>query len=281
MKNEIIKNFVGKITRGLQKFTQTEVFLGIWYMVSVFRVAVVYNISDDIYDSEHSFKCATKQFLCRTVCKDQFQPISMIQFCKWHLHTVILVILLGFWLPFTNKIARKNDSYNKTGQMGNVPKHIFSFGRSLLLFGIELIYAYIFCILLSKQHHSKEKLSKLIESGELFFTPPVYMCQIEKTYSPKEERWYYERENVKFRQSPAGLRVKAQLACDQSEPLCSVEHHSEKTVFVLGMSVLNCLALISLGFNIIFHGLKMLVRINSCGKQISTSEDNPEVVFNG
>ena len=110
----------------------------------------------------------------------------------------------------------------------------------------------------------------LISSGELFFTPSVYMCQLEKTYTAKEERLYFDKANAEFRQSPAGLRVKAQLACAQSEPLCSIERSSEKTVVVLGMTLLDCLAIIALSFEVIYQSVRLIRQINKSKTQVAS-----------
>ena len=264
MKSLTKSNIEKRVRESYKGLKNSETLIGIWYALTLFRVLTIYSIGTELYDQrQESFKCATKQFLCQTVCKDQFQPISPIQFWKWHIHTLVIVSILSLWISKSGTVKQAHESAKEQAPASRiVPRHVSMFVLSILLFVLELIFAYIFCQLLAKQHNPKEKLSKLLESGELFLTPPVYMCQIEQTYSAKDERLYYEKENVRFRQSPAGLRVKAQLSCAQSEPLCAIERSSEKTVLTLGMSVLNSLAIISLSFDILVKSLMVLIRLN-------------------
>ena len=243
---------------------QASCFMNLWYIITVMRIVSIYCVGSDLYSDERgSFQCATKQFLCQTGCHDQFMPIKLTRFWTWHTHLLIMSVLLMNWLKdslICHMVCGK--SSESLPERRKIPRHIYTFVQSAVLLGLELFFAYIFCQLLAKQFSSREKPENLFQSGELFFTPSVYLCQLEKTFTAKEERQYYDKENTEFRQSPAGLRVKAQLACAQSEPLCSIERSSEKTVVVLGMSLLNCLAILTLSFEVIYQFLKLGKEIN-------------------
>ena len=257
---ECLKQFVNHGIDVLGNISkQASCFMNLWYIITVIRIVSIYSVGNDLYSDERgSFQCATKQFLCRTGCHDQFMPIKLTRFWTWHTHLLIMSVLLMNWLSDSSICQMLcGKSTESSPQRGNISRRICSFVQSALLLGLELIFAYIFCQLLAKQYSPREKLESLFQSGELFFTPSVYLCQLEKTFTAKEERLYFDKENIKFRESPAGLRVKAQLACAQSEPLCSIERSSEKTIVVLGMSMLNCLAMLTLSFELMYQALKL------------------------
>ena len=66
---------LGKLT------AQRSQFLKGWYMSVAFRIMIIYSVGQQIYSKEESsFDCATKQFLCKTVCYDQFMPIHPTRF---------------------------------------------------------------------------------------------------------------------------------------------------------------------------------------------------------
>lgn len=247
---------------------ESTCFMKLWYLITLVRIISIYCIANDLYaENRDAFQCATKQFLCQTGCHDQFMPIKLSRFWTWHTHLMIISVLLMSWLRDSKMFSLVCGRTSIPTKTSNFSRHVCNLAQSTLLLGLELIFAYIYCQLLSKQYHPRENFLKLIESGELFFTPSVYMCQLEKTYTAQEERWYYDKENTKFRQSPAGLRVKAQLACAQSEPLCSIERSSEKTVVVLGMTLLDCLAIITLSFEVIYQLLRLSKHINKGKRQ--------------
>ena len=244
---------------------ESSCFMNLWYIITIVRIISVYCVANDLYsENREAFQCATKQFLCQTGCHDQFMPIKLSRFWTWHTHLMIMSVLLMSWLrdsAMFSLVCRKS-SKETLSRKSNISRYVCAFLQSNLLLGLELIFAYILCQLLSKQYHTRESLQDLIQSGELFFTSSVYMCQLEKTYTDNEERLYYDKENTRFRQTPAGLRVKAQLACAQSEPLCSIERSSEKTVVVLGMTLLDCLAIIALSFEVFYQSLRLGKHMN-------------------
>ena len=65
-------------------------------------------------------------------------------------------------------------------------------------------------------------------SGDIFFTPPAYVCDIQKTFSAEHEAAYKAKENIPFRKTLDGLVVKSQLSCDQADALCTVNKFFEK-----------------------------------------------------
>jgi len=55
-----------------------------WYLTIMFRVMMVYTIGTSLYSNDEStFNCATKQFLCETVCFNQFMPINLNRYWQW------------------------------------------------------------------------------------------------------------------------------------------------------------------------------------------------------
>ena len=55
-----------------------------WYLTIIFRVMMIYTIGTNLYSNdESSFNCATKQFLCETVCFNQFMPINLNRYWQW------------------------------------------------------------------------------------------------------------------------------------------------------------------------------------------------------
>ena len=65
-------------------------------------------------------------------------------------------------------------------------------------------------------------------SGDIFFTPPAYVCDIKKTFSTEHEAAYRAKDNTAFRKTLDGLVVKSQLSCDQADALCTVNKFFEK-----------------------------------------------------
>ena len=212
-------------------------FMKIWYITVACRIMVIYSVGQEIYSKEEStFECATKQFLCRTICYDQYMPINYTRFWIWHTHFLALVVVLFNWIDVGEKIACSRA--NKTLVIATL--------QSVCLLGIEIIFGMLLLFLLAKQHHPGIRFATLFSQGELFFSPAVYTCEIQKTFSEKERLLYFKRENVIFRKSPAGLRVKAQLACDQSDALCTIDRSTEKTIIVLCIILFLCLGIIAL-----------------------------------
>ena len=65
-------------------------------------------------------------------------------------------------------------------------------------------------------------------TGDIFFTPPAYVCDIKKTFSTEHEAAYRAKDNTAFRKTLDGLVVKSQLSCDQADALCTVNKFFEK-----------------------------------------------------
>ena len=82
--------------------------------------------------------------------------------------------------------------------------------------------------LLTHQHNHKSTFNELMTSGDIFFTPPAYVCDIQKTFSAEHEAAYKAKENIPFRKTLDGLVVKSQLSCDQADALCTVNKFFEK-----------------------------------------------------
>ena len=131
---------------------------------------------------------------------------------------------------------------------------------------IELGFGFLFLLILAKQHSPSMEFKQLFYTGDLFFSPSVYTCDIEKTFSEKERRMYFKRENVAFRKTPAGLRVKAQLACEQSDALCTIDRSSEKSLITLSISLFMCLGILALFFDILSCFTKLFLSCRNKNK---------------
>ena len=206
---------------------------------------IIYSVGQEIYSKEEtSFECATKQFLCRTVCYDQFMPINFTRFWIWNTHFLALIVLLFHWIG--SRTSEKPQDSERVGRKRHQMMILLNLLQSAILLGIEILFGILLLFLLARQHSPSLEFKKLLLSGEIFFSPSVYACDIQKTFSEEERLMYFKRENVQFRKSPPGLRVKAQMACDQSDALCTIDRSSEKTAIVLCIILFSILGIISL-----------------------------------
>ena len=245
---------IGRLT------THQSQFVKFWYMSVAFRIMVIYSVGQEIYSKEESsFECATKQFLCQTVCYDQYMPINLTRFWIWQTHFLALVVVLFNWLQVSkNNYSRENLKISQTRKIKRKETCI-SFMQSFILLGLEIGFLIMFLLLLAKQHSPSISFSQLLYKGDLFFSPSVYTCDIQKSFSEEERRMYYKRENTAFRKTPAGLRVKAQLACEQSDALCTIDRSSEKSLIVLCLTLFTCLGIVALFFDLISCVTKLII----------------------
>ena len=75
-------------------------------------------------------------------------------------------------------------------------------------------------------------MTHLIVSGDIFYTPPAYVCNLEP---PKEDyliqnRQDHNTDEYSFKDTLAGLTVKALQSCDQTDALCTVVRYTEKVL---------------------------------------------------
>ena len=245
---------IGKLT------THQSLFVKFWYMSVAFRIMVIYSVGQEIYSKEESsFECATKQFLCQTVCYDQYMPINLTRFWIWQTHFLALVVVLFNWLQVPkNNYSRENLKISQARKIKRKETCI-SFMQSFILLGLEIGFLIMFLFLLAKQHSPSISFGQLLYKGDLFFSPSVYTCDIQKSFSEEERRMYYKRENTAFRKTPAGLRVKAQLACEQSDALCTIDRSSEKSLIVLCLTLFTCLGIVALFFDLISCVTKLII----------------------
>ena len=228
-------------------------------MSIAFRIMIIYSVGQEIYSQEESsFECATKQFLCQTVCYDQYMPINLIRFWIWQTHFLALVVVLFNWLQVPRSICSAENLSLKQARRLERRKTFISFIQSLILLIVEIGFLVMFLFLLARQHNPTLPFNQLLYKGDLFFSPSVYTCDIQKTFSEEERRMYFRRENVIFRKSPAGLRVKAQLACEQSDALCTIDRSSEKSLIVLCITLFTCLGIVALIFDLV-HCVTQLI----------------------
>ena len=75
-------------------------------------------------------------------------------------------------------------------------------------------------------------MTNLVVSGDIIYTPPIYICNIEKSFSPAEYRLYKDDTQDYFKNTLAGLRIKAEIACEQTDSVCTVTKFTEKVRFV-------------------------------------------------
>ena len=250
---ELIKGGIVSAADEIGKLTSHQSqFVKVWYMSVAFRIMIIYSVGQEIYSKEESsFECATKQFLCQTVCYDQYMPINLIRFWIWQTHFLALVVLLFNWLQVPEKTCLTETITPHRKRKIERKKICISFIQSLILIGLEIGFSVMFLFLLAKQHSPSVPFSQLFRKGDLFFSPSVYTCDIEKSFSEEERVMYFTRKNVAFRKTPAGLRVKAQLACEQTDALCTIDRSSEKSLIVLCLSLFTCLGVLSLFFDLI------------------------------
>ena len=237
----------------IQRITSYQsYFIKFWYLSIAIRIMIVYSVGQEIFSKEEtSFECATKQFLCRTVCYDQFMPINYTRFWIWHTHILALTVFFFHWIRLQSVKDMVSHEYKRI-QRSHIRAHsMLNLLQSIILLGIELLFAILLLVLLAKQHSPSLEFRQLVTSGELFFSPSVYVCEIEKTFSERERQMYFERKNVAFRKTPAGLRVKAQMACDQTDALCTIDRSSEKTAIVLSIIIFSSMGILALFLDLV------------------------------
>ena len=229
-------------------------------MSIAFRIMIIYSVGQEIYSKEEtSFECATKQFLCQTVCYDQYMPINLTRFWVWQTHFLALVVILFNWLQHPrDKSSKLGNSHERRNKFKS---NCLAALQSFILFSLEIAFLIMYLFLLARQHSHKIPLKQLLHTGDLFFSPSIYTCDIQKSFSEEERQQYYKRENVQFRKSPAGLRVKAQLACEQSDALCTIDRSSEKSLIVLCLSLFTCLGILALFFELIYCIIQLLLSL--------------------
>ena len=257
---ELVHGGMVSVADELGKLTSNQnQFVKVWYMSIAFRIMIIYSVGQEIYSQEESsFECATKQFLCQTVCYDQYMPINLIRFWIWQTHFLALVVVLFNWLQVPRSICSAENLSLKQARRLERRKTFISFTQSLILLIVEIGFLVMFLFLLARQHNPTLPFNQLLYKGDLFFSPSVYTCDIQKTFSEEERRMYFRRENVIFRKSPAGLRVKAQLACEQSDALCTIDRSSEKSLIVLCITLFTCLGIVALIFDLV-HCVTQLI----------------------
>ena len=252
---------LGKLT------SKQSQFIKIWYISVAFRIMIIYSVGQQIYSKEESsFKCATKQFLCRTVCYDQFMPMNPTRFWIWQTHCLVLIVVLFNWLQSPKLRLFNENSSTRQDKWIERKMICLALVQSFILMVIELGFGFLFLLLLAKQHSPSMPFKQLLHTGDLFFSPSVYTCDIQKTFSENERQMYFKRENVAFRKTPAGLRVKAQLACEQSDALCTVDRSSEKSLITLSISLFICLGIIALFFDVLSCLTKLLLSCRNKNK---------------
>ena len=159
--------------------------------------------------------------------------------------------ILLTWLQIPMKSEPAENILLETTRKTECKGTCISMVQTLILIALEIGFFIMFLLLLAKQHSPSVSFQQLLYNGDLFFSPSVYTCDIQKTFSEEERRMYYDREKVIFRKSPAGLRVKAQLACEQSDALCTIDRSSEKSLTVLCITLFSCLGIVALTFDLV------------------------------
>ena len=250
---ELIQGGMASVADEIGRLTTNQSqFVKVWYMSVAVRIMIIYSVGQEIYSKEESsFECATKQFLCQTVCYDQYMPINLTRFWIWQTHFLALVVVLFNWLQIPMKSEPAENILVETTRKIECKRMCISMVQTLILIVLEIGFFIMFLLLLAKQHSPTVSFKQLLYNGDLFFSPSVYTCDIQKTFSEEERRMYYERDKVIFRKSPAGLRVKAQLACEQSDALCTIDRSSEKSLTVLCITLFTCLGIVALIFDLV------------------------------
>lgn len=247
-------------------------FAKLWHISIAFRIMITILIGSALYaNHETTFKCATTQHLCNDVCFNQFMPINHTRY--WQIQAVFLgLVAFGFaWViehdsRETGKFSDSGiDQYdNRTlwpegtgwgrlykskvmkGNLVPISKrvHICHYVHLLMLAIVDGAFLMGFIFLLKQQHDPGRSLMQLVLDGDISFTPPIYVCNISRTFTPEQETRY--RIDKKFRSTLAGLRIKAETACDQTDSVCTISKYSEKTFITRAMVTANMLGCIVL-----------------------------------
>jgi len=89
-------------------------------------------------------------------------------------------------------------------------------------------------------------MTNLVATGDIIYTPPIYICNIEKTFTDAEYRMYKEDTQDYFKNTLAGLRIKAEIACEQTDSVCTVTKFTEKTCILVAMLSSNIIGVLIL-----------------------------------
>ena len=75
------------------------------------------------------------------------------------------------------------------GKLTEISKRIslFHFIHLLLLAAVDLVFLISLAFLLKQQHDPQQSMAQLLRSTDIVYTPPIYICNIEKTFTPEQK----------------------------------------------------------------------------------------------
>lgn len=184
------------------------------------------------------------------------------------------------------------------GKLTEITKRIslFHFIHLLLLVAVDLIFLLVISFLLKQQHDPQRPMSELLISGDIVFTPPIYICNIDKTFSPVHKgkllptyelrsKTMFEWQNTDlydtdaaFRKTLAGLRVKAEMSCDQTDSACTVSKYFEKVSLCLLLLNVNltktCILCAMLAANVFGVAILLIEVLRNATKLLKPTKQN-------
>merc|ERR1711892_1128 len=308
----IILNGVDAAVASLEKtIGYTSNFGKLWHISVAFRVMMTLLAGSSLYaNHEATFKCATMQHLCADVCFNQFMPINYTRY--WQVQTVFLgLVAFGFgWLiendqneqDLFEKLKKKSldDEYSQNkfrklekkyvsnetykmrmmdGKLTEISKRIslFHFIHLLLLAAVDLVFLISLAFLLKQQHDPQQSMAQLLRSTDIVYTPPIYICNIEKTFTSEQKDLYDT--DAAFRKTLTGLRVKAEMSCDQTDSACTVSKYYEKTCILCAMLAANVFGVVILFVEILGKTAKVLKPTNQVDDPEMTQKCNNDVLL--
>jgi len=273
VKGAAVQQLLGAFSRALP---YSSIFGRAWYLTLGLRSIMLFTIGTGIYNNDDSsFKCATDQWMCGTICFNQFMPMNLTRFWTWQMVVLGFCAVLfvwfidgpskdlkiksdlekrckaedGFLAPHEkSKLEKLQKKYkNHSGwQIYRGRKEImmsqnikmYNIAHRIALFTVEVVFLLIFMYLLKRQYNPKTSFHELALSLKLWQTPPTYICEL----TPLTSIEVSGLDNG----SPFSPFQRGSHACDQSDPLCTVSRFTEKTYITVFMFTVSCGAIICL-----------------------------------
>ena len=94
------------------------------------------------------------------------------------------------------KLEKRINASKKVGQWRTIQGEVVQISKRVLKFhtlhlGLLIIIDFGFLVgllhLLKHQHDPSSSLTKLVTTGDIIYTPPIYICNIEKSFTSSEK----------------------------------------------------------------------------------------------